>query len=547
MEDVPSTMPVETPRPRLSPWITVHHPIEDGAQWIVERHDGNPLRVSDDLGHLLSAIDGERNVDALAKTLGKRWTPELVVTAVNRLADLGLLAERDAAPPKPKRRFVVVSATTVQLRLFHAARVLEAMRPVLTRLPGYAVMIVTIILTLGGLSALVAQHAVLGQALGTPLPINAALLIWLGLAITTIFHEFSHGATLTHFRGKPGWFGVMIFYLTPACFCEVTDGWRLRRPKQRVAVALAGVATQTSIAGAASLIAVTMPGGDARNTLVMFAVVCYVSGVINLVPWVKLDGYLALMAYLDLPHLRDKAMTDARGWLARRFFGVRSTRQLPQRWWAVPYGMVCIIFPALVLTLAVGRWSHLLLNVGFLGAGLMLLLIAYLGYRIVRATFELLRKAHRRRVSWIRQAAVALLACLVLATLLTFIKVRNNVQAGYVNDGTGVHLVVPPGSDFAALRPGDRVVLQRSGLLFSTEVGTAKIGVGKAVAKPVAFNALMPFRSDIPIDAVVIPLDQVQSVDLDDAGSAILPGESLPLGPWLMSNYVTPAWKQVAG
>lgn len=83
-----------------------------------------------------------------------------------------------------------------------------------------------------------------------------------------------------------------------------------------------------------------------HDGMLIFGVSTYLTGVLNFVPLVKLDGYLALMSHLDIPHLRDRSMTDARRFLARILFGGRYSRELPQLTWAVPFGFACMLFPS---------------------------------------------------------------------------------------------------------------------------------------------------------------------------------------------------------
>ncbi|MDX8146959.1 daptide biosynthesis intramembrane metalloprotease [Lentzea sp. BCCO 10_0061] len=526
--------------PRRAPWITVHEPMADGAHWIVERPDASPLRVSADIGALLSTLDG-RDAAAVARRLGVPWTAELVTHAVERLDGLGLIDGPNAAAPKPERRFVVVSPTTWQLRVVKADRLLAPIRPLLVRLSGNAVLFTALALLAGGLIALACQGSALGQALGSPLPLSTFALIWAGLAATTVIHEFGHGATLTHFHGRPGWFGVMLFYLTPACFCEVTDGWRLAKPSQRVSVAMAGVVTQAAVAGCAAMVALAVPGGDGKSTLLGFSVVCYLSASVNLIPFVKLDGYLALMAYVDIPHLRDRSTAEARAWLLWRLFGVQHVRSLPA--WTVPFGLACIGFPVLVLGIAAGRWSHVLLGMGLIGGVLVLVLFGYLGYLLVHGAWSLLRNAHRAGVGTARLVLTAFVALSACGALLTFLKVDNDIRAGYTHDSSGVHLVVPPGTEVTA---GSHVELERGGLMFSTSLGSARIGTGRAERTTVPFSALTPFRTGVTTEGSTLPLIDVTG-RLDPTGAARVQGAPMPAGTWLAHNYLLPVWHQIFG
>lgn len=531
-------------RPRLAPWITVHPPMNEDAPWIVERPGRTPLRVSADAGTLLSALDGRRTTAALAAQLGPQWTAEQIGVAAAEFRDLGLLWTPGAEPPAPEGRISARSWTTLQLRLVRGATVFAPVRRLLIRLRGRAVLTAAALACAGGALTLVARNDLVANALSEPLPLLSVGAIYLGLIATNVVHELSHGATLTHYQGNPGWLGVMLFYLTPACFCEVTDGWRLAKPRHRVMVALAGVVAHVVVGSTAAMTAALLPDSDLRTTVIRFALACYLIGIVNLVPWIKLDGYLALMSALDIPRLRDRAMADARGWLRRRVLGVREDRDLPGPW-VIPYGLLCIIFPVVAILWAIGRWSQLLLLAGTVGAVLKLLLIAFLGYRFGRGAIVVLRDARRDGIGWPRLAAAVSFAGLVVAVPLTTIDVDDDVRAGYVKDGTHVRLVLPAGSDFGAVQPGGPVFLRRSGLLFSTELGTARIGPTPPAPERIPAGALLPVRTDSTLDAVTIPLRDAPATKLDDLGDAVLPGPSRPLGSWLLRNHVFSAWTTI--
>ncbi|MFK0250444.1 daptide biosynthesis intramembrane metalloprotease [Amycolatopsis azurea] len=535
-------------RPRLAPWITVHRPMADGAPWIVERPGENPLRVSADVGTLLSAFDGERDAAGLAAALGERWTPELVHTAVDKVSKLGLLVSDDTPAPVPERRFVARSWTALQLRVIQASQVLDPVRPLLTRLSGRVVLGTSLAAILLGVLTLAVQHETVAAALGRPLPLSSALTIWLGLGVVTLIHELGHGATLTHFHGRPGWLGVMLFYLTPACFCEVSDGWRLAKPRQRVMVALAGVITHATVASVVALAGLLLPGGDLRTTVIAFSIATYLTAAINLAPWIKLDGYLALMSYLDIPQLRDKAMADARGWLGHVALGIRRPAPaLARPQLAVPFGLLCIVFPVAVLCFAVTRWGHQLANLGATGAALKLLLIALLVGWFCRKVFVMLRTALRSGVGVLRRTVVIAVVLASLAVLLGGIRVHDDRQGGYVKDRVGVLLALPPGSDPESVRAGDSVVLERKGLFLTTVIGSARVSGDRPENARVPAEALISFRSDSSVDAVVVRLDTVQAPQLDDVGAATVPGGTRPLGLWLFQEHVTSAWRTIFG
>ncbi|MDR1295406.1 MAG: M50 family metallopeptidase [Bifidobacteriaceae bacterium] len=133
------------------------------------------------------------------------------------------------------------------------------------------------------------------------------------LALVAV-HELAHGVALYAAGGRPRRMGFMLFYLTPAFFCDVSDSWRLGR-KARIDVALAGVASQCQVGVVTALPLLTnLP---ARGALIWLTVFNLASAAANLFPLLKLDGYLALMAGVGIPNLRACAMEAWRNSIRR--------------------------------------------------------------------------------------------------------------------------------------------------------------------------------------------------------------------------------------
>ena len=153
--------------------------------------------------------------------------------------------------------------------------------------------------------------------LGSPVDPLVLVLLAASLSLTTVVHELAHAWTLKHYGGRPGRMGVMLFYLAPAFFCDVSDAWRLPHRRQRVKVALAGIVVQLGLGGLAGLAALRVTEPDRHAFLVLYAVGNLAAGLLNALPFVKLDGYIALMSHLDHPNLRIHAIDTVRASLVR--------------------------------------------------------------------------------------------------------------------------------------------------------------------------------------------------------------------------------------
>src|SRR5262249_1349479 len=82
--------------------------------------------------------------------------------------------------------------------------------------------------------------------------LGAILVITL---VITILHEFAHGWACKHFGGDVEEMGVlMIFYVMPALYCNVSDIYRIGRRSERLWVIGAGIYWQLCVGTTAALI-----------------------------------------------------------------------------------------------------------------------------------------------------------------------------------------------------------------------------------------------------------------------------------------------------
>ncbi|MCG7528886.1 hypothetical protein MHW47_31160 [Streptomyces sp. OfavH-34-F] len=541
--ETPTVPPELLARPRLAPDVSVHEPAAEGAPWLIQQGSARYLRVQPDLARLALALNGTRDHPLLAEILGEPWTAEAVSQAVGMLAS-GRLLDNGETVRRSGRRFKFVPPMTVQFTILRPDRMLRGLSPLVRVLTGRAGTVAAAALALVGLMVLAAQSAGLNTALGRPLGLGTYVAIFAGILATTAVHEFGHGAVLTHHGGRPARMGVMLFYLSPAFFCDVTDGWRLPRKGQRVAVALAGIATQVVIAGGAAVVSLFC-SGEARDGLLIFAFVTYIAGILNLMPFVKLDGYIALMSHLDVPHLRDRALVDGRRAVARLLFGGRYTRKLPELGrWAVPFGLVCMAFPLYLIATAINLWGDALQRIGIVGAWVMLCGLGYLCYHLGRGFLRVLREARAGGAGKVRLGVGAVLAAGALTAVLALVQIPYTVTAGYEvrDDGSAVFLL-PPSADRSVMEEGARVRLYRVGLAAKAETGSGVIASDRPESTTAPLSAFLPLRADslpTPADGYRLELTKAPGARI---GGAVVDAGKMPAGKWMYVKYVLPAFR----
>lgn len=179
----------------------------------------------------------------------------------------------------------------------------------------WPVQLVIWLVSLAGVPAYfyITQRGGLSFIQGTGGSIGVGLI---GLLIGQIFaiftHESAHALTTKHYgrtvrRGGMGlYFGMLTFFM------DTTDIWmEPRRP--RLAVTWAGPLSGFFLGGVASLALVVTSTTTWAGFAYQFASFCIGMSILNLNPLLKLDGYYILMDWLEMPMLRERAMSFVRG------------------------------------------------------------------------------------------------------------------------------------------------------------------------------------------------------------------------------------------
>ena len=499
--------------PTLAPGVAFE---EAGGAWLATIHGVPSSRLSRTVVDLLTAMDGRTPLQALHGRFAPAEPAEGFLRLIERFRDNGLLAGDARRPPG---RLTYRPPFTVQVATLRAAPLFARLDRAIIPLPRRVLRAgVGAVLGAGMLAAAV-QADELRSALSRPVPLLGLLVVLVALALTTLLHEAAHGLTLTRLGGRPRRAGVMLFYLTPAFFVDVTDGWRLADRRHRVAVALAGPAVHGVVAALALLAALAVPRSPTRETLQILALACLVVVLVNLIPFVRFDGYLALMSALDEPNLRGRAIRDGANALSRVLFGGARTPRSLNRWWSAPFGLASLVTPVVLVLLAVTRAAQAL-SAGGPGAGLFVVVmeatvaavgVVLLGRALVRVV--------RAGASRIRVVTVTVVLATSLAVAGSLIPVPLTATLGFSVEGGRVVLVRAEGDGGAAIPDGGPVILQTRGLL-----GTEQRGEGTVRARPVAgvavpVEALFPVR----VTGATVPAEIVADVEVTGGADALPP------------------------
>lgn len=209
------------------------------------------------------------------------------------------------------------------------------------------------------------------------------IVVILGITLTiTALHEFAHGLACKHFGGDVREMGVLlIYYVLPAFYCNVTDIYRLGRKQERLWVIFAGIYWQllvSAIGGLVWLIATPY------TLLADLSLLVFIGGSFNILincnPLIKLDGYYALSQALGIVNLQGRSSDYVRSLFGRLLGEPQEKNADPQRpLLYVTYWVCSILYSVILIWLILGWVSGELMDgLRFFGVLLTMLLAALL-------------------------------------------------------------------------------------------------------------------------------------------------------------------------
>lgn len=147
------------------------------------------------------------------------------------------------------------------------------------------------------------QFSLLGE--GTLVEGAATLVVFQIIAL--FLHEAAHAFTVKAFNRRVHRAGLFILLGLIGVFVDTTDIWPAGK-KAQLWVTWAGPFVNTILGGLAALLIVRDPTVSYAPLAFQFAVSQYALVLINLTPFLRLDGYYLLADWLEIPNLRARAM-----------------------------------------------------------------------------------------------------------------------------------------------------------------------------------------------------------------------------------------------
>ncbi len=319
-------------------------------------------------------------------------------------------------------------------------------------------------------------------------------------------HELAHGWACVHYGGAVHEIGVaVIFYVSPAFYCDTSSTYLMTEKRHRLIVQAAGTIGSLFVLSVMLIALAVFSPTVFFYTPVQIALWYIVPfTVMNFIPLLKLDGYYALCDYLGVTNLRDRSIGLLKARLSRLLLGLDTIEEeLPpakQRLFLI-FASAAVVFTAL--------WLYFV-TFGFLvwvverlrGPGLVI--SAFFLYKLLRSLvfepgWQLAKLCYRkrRRVFTIKRSLVlAALAASVLVPWTCQTPVRVDATFELVPEQRAIVRVQTDGFvDRVLVHEGDHV--QRGQVLAKLRTPELDHDAG-ALADP----SLLTIES--PIDGVIV-------------------------------------------
>jgi putative peptide zinc metalloprotease protein len=341
-------------------------------------------------------FDGAHTPKEIAAGLGSGTGPrpslQSLVKFLDRLDSLGLLAR--GGGPAGAARGAAKSSLSFYMKfpVFDPDPLLRWLdRKIGRALAGPYIIASFVVMAVVGILLLTRSAELVPYAARIHSEYGVVVIALFVLAIT-VMHEISHGLACKHFGGDVREMGVLlIFFLIPALYCDVTDIYRLGRKRERLWVIFAGIYFQLT---AGALGALLWLAATPQTRLADLGFLIFFAGTLNVFvncnPLIKLDGYYALSQLLGVQNLQAYSAAYVRSLLARWLGREAAPPKGPRRpVLYVAYWVASLTYALFLIWFILG-WAGgwLIGRFGLTGKVLTVALIALFSERLWRPTLS---------------------------------------------------------------------------------------------------------------------------------------------------------------
>ncbi|MFK7819258.1 MAG: hypothetical protein AB8G99_11100 [Planctomycetaceae bacterium] len=407
---------------------------------------------------VLELLDGRSSLIDLLERLtarfpGHRLTAANVGQFVTSLLKSGLLASTgigygrrmaDASWQRRQRAWIAKlgSLMSIRFRGIDAEPLLKLIQPFTRVLLSKSVLTGLCFLIASAVVVVVGRLEEIGQRLPdvasfvTPANIPFIAITFI---LIKVLHELGHAIACKHFDGECHEIGFILIAFMPLLYCNVTDSWMSARKWPRIAVSLAGMFVELTLAAICTFLWLASVPGPANSFFLNVMLICSINTLLfNGNPLLRYDGYYVLSDLTGMPNLsgesREVVWTTFDRWVLGIDNGQYDYHPPTRRWLLFTYGIASSVYRWIVLVGIVWFLHHTLA-----GLGLGVLSVVFAGPAVVISIGMLfarlvgrVRGVAAQRGKTRTRAATGFLAFLTALGLIVFIPFPFYVYAPFV-------------------------------------------------------------------------------------------------------------------
>ena len=138
-------------------------------------------------------------------------------------------------------------------------------------------------------------------------------------------HEMSHGLACKYYGGPVHEIGIFLqFHIQPLPYCDTSSSYLFEKKRHKLLVQMAGTVGSLMVSSALVALLAVVPRSVAiyPALLLAFGINTGLAVGVNLIPFVKHDGYYALADALEIPNLRERSFEYVGTHLRHRLLGL---------------------------------------------------------------------------------------------------------------------------------------------------------------------------------------------------------------------------------
>jgi putative peptide zinc metalloprotease protein len=285
----------------------------DSNSVVIYNGDNNPIKISRFGKHLLDLIDGKRTLRDILELLKEND----MSLEIDRFEDfIRKLSENDLFEnyysPKNTKKTFWQRISFFEIVNFYDDKFFEKVSSIYKGKLLLMLMSVSMLTIVCSLILLIFGQIDFSFLLVSQYSLTSAFIYiaaFMALSfVRVLFHESAHALACRYFGKKIRKIGFGLYLLSPVFYVDTTNMWQVQNKYKRIIVSAVGPLMDITFSSLLYIIAYFVSAPSQKHFLLVVAIIFTVKGLLNLNPFIKLDGYYIFVDLVGMPNLRKNSL-----------------------------------------------------------------------------------------------------------------------------------------------------------------------------------------------------------------------------------------------